>query len=105
MELSADLHWWILGYVGWSVPGDSHWEVHEGRYCVVTLQVSLVGQPENQPSWYHAFLFTQPRELASLFTDVAALSLQFYPATSGTYVLSLFIQTNQYFTIKRYCWC
>ncbi|XP_071808178.1 coiled-coil domain-containing protein 33-like isoform X1 [Asterias amurensis] len=46
-------------------------------------QVSLVGQPEEQPTWHHSFLFTQPRELASLFTDIAALALQFYPATNA----------------------
>ncbi|XP_022101381.1 coiled-coil domain-containing protein 33-like [Acanthaster planci] len=69
--------------VAYPDPHPSSFLVPQGGVKSGSPQVSLVGLPEDQPCWQHGFLFTHPRELASLFTDVAALALQFYPASSA----------------------
>ncbi|KAJ8281240.1 hypothetical protein GJAV_G00065200 [Gymnothorax javanicus] len=45
------------------------------------LQVSPAGVPEHQPVWNHCFLFLG-RDCATVFTEEAALVLEYYPTTT-----------------------
>ncbi|KAJ8318783.1 hypothetical protein KUTeg_003874 [Tegillarca granosa] len=44
-------------------------------------QISLLGRPDNKPSWDHAFLFCDEKDKATMFTTTAALVIEYYVAS------------------------
>ena len=44
----------------------------------VLFQSSLPGRPPQAPEWNHTYLFTHPRDKATLFTPGATLIIEYY---------------------------
>ncbi len=52
-------------------------------FLIFFCQTSVPGVPPEQPQWNHFFLFTNPRDKATLFTPGAALVIEFYQTSAG----------------------
>ncbi|XP_041364165.1 coiled-coil domain-containing protein 33-like, partial [Gigantopelta aegis] len=46
-------------------------------------QITLPGHPENLPTWYHPFLFSENKDKATMFTPSAALVIEYYVANQA----------------------
>ncbi|XP_070580710.1 coiled-coil domain-containing protein 33-like isoform X2 [Ptychodera flava] len=45
-------------------------------------QISLPGAPQQQPIWDHMYFFHQSRDNATIFSETAALIIEYYPSTN-----------------------
>ncbi|XP_048376497.2 coiled-coil domain-containing protein 33 [Stegostoma tigrinum] len=61
-------------------------------------QISLVGNPQEQPVWDYSFLF-QGRECATVFTAGSALVLEYYSLTSVMNTISWYIRSPLGFSV------